>query len=558
MLNKLSVKNFAIIEDIDISFKDGLTVLTGETGAGKSLIIDCISLLLGERANLEMIRRGEDKAIIVGVFTFNNVHLSSLLDRLNIEYEDSTIEITRVISSTRSYIKVNDTAISLNDLKKISRYLADIHLQFDMTKLLNRENYLEIVDGFKADLIEEYKSKYDSSLEELKQEFDCYNSLLERANEIKRNREFYEFDLKELQALNLSVGEEERLKEEIAYLKHYDQIYSLLGQIKDLIDKESLKDIYEIRGMIKELSSFQSEFEDILARTDSAYYELEDIYDTLKKKFAHLDYNPNLLDEYETRLNEISVIKKKHNKTIEELIEYKNELEKLISNSGDDEILLKEEKEKLLNIYKQTYSYGEDLSKVRRQIAKSVSKEIEKHLSDLALESKFEIRIESFKLQDDVDLSVLLSTGIDEVDFYIETNIGEGLKPLSKVISGGEASRIMLAFKALFIKANKVETVIFDEIDTGISGEIASKVANKIYEISLFSQVITITHLPQVACLSKNHIKISKYAQKGRTYTQIKELSLDEKIYEIALMISEGKVTPSQLEYAKEMVLNKK
>ena len=558
MLNKLSVKNFAIIEDIDISFKDGLTVLTGETGAGKSLIIDCISLLLGERANLEMIRHGEDKAIIVGIFTFNNVHLSSLLDRLNIEYEDSTIEITRVISSTRSYIKVNNTTISLNDLKKISRYLADIHLQFDMTKLLNRENYLEIVDGFKADLIEEYKSKYDSSLEELKQEFDRYNSLLERANEIKRNREFYEFDLKELQALNLSVGEEERLKEEIAYLKHYDQIYSLLGQIKDLIDKESLNDIYEIRGMIKELSSFQSEFEDILARTDSAYYELEDIYDTLKKKFAHLDYNPNLLDEYETRLNEISVIKKKHNKTIEELIEYKNELEKLISNSGDDEILLKEEKEKLLNIYKQTYSYGEDLSKVRRQIAKSVSKEIEKHLSDLALESKFEIRIESFKLQDDVDLSVLLSTGIDEVDFYIETNIGEGLKPLSKVISGGEASRIMLAFKALFIKANKVETVIFDEIDTGISGEIASKVANKIYEISLFSQVITITHLPQVACLSKNHIKISKYAQKGRTYTQIKELSLDEKIYEIALMISEGKVTPSQLEYAKEMVFNKK
>ncbi len=558
MLKKLSVKNFAIIEDIDISFKDGLTVLTGETGAGKSLIIDCISLLLGERANLEMIRHGEEKAIIVGDFTFNNVHLSSLLDKLNIEYSNNSISITRVISSTRSYIKVNDVVISLNDLKKISKYLADIHLQFDMTKLLNRENYLEIVDGFKSDLIEEYRSKYDSSLEELKQENERYNALLARANEIKKNREFYEFDLKELKALNLQVGEEEEIKEQIEYLKHYDQIYSLLGEIKDLIDKESLSDIYEIKDRVKELSNYQNEYADVVTRIDSAYYELEDLYDVLKKKFQHLDYNPNLLDELETRLNEIALVKKKHNKTIEELIEYQNELEKLISNTGDDEILLKEEKEKLVKLYKDTYQYGEDLSKVRRQIAKSVTKELERHLEDLALKSRFEIHIDSFKLQDDVDLSIFLSTGIDEVDFYIETNIGEGLKPLSKVISGGEASRIMLAFKTLFIKANRVETVIFDEIDTGISGEVASKVANKIYEISLATQVITITHLPQVACLSKNHVKISKYSAKGRTFTQIKELSLDEKIYEIALMISEGKVTPSQLEYAKEMVLNKK
>ena len=558
MLNKLTVKNFAIIEDIDISFKDGLTVLTGETGAGKSLIIDCISLLLGERAQLEMIRNGEDKAIIVGNFSFNSVHLASILNKLNIDYEENTITITRVISATRSYVKVNETQISLSDLKRISKYLADIHLQFDMTKLLNRENYLDIVDGFKSELIEEYKSKYVSSLEELKLQNDKYNALLNRANEIKKNREFYEFDLKELQGLNLSIGEEEEIKQQIAYLRNYDKIYSLLARIKELVDGSSLEDIYEIKDNVKELASYQDEYSEFLTRIDSSYYELEDIYDSLKKKFSHLDYNPNLLEELETRLNEISLIKKKHNKTVEELIEYQSELEKLISASGDDEVLIKEEYSKLYDLYKLTYQYGEDLSKVRRQIAKSVTKELERHLEDLALKSKFEIHIDSFTLPNDVDLSVFFSTGIDEVDFYIETNIGEGMKPLSKVISGGEASRIMLAFKALFIKANKVETVIFDEIDTGISGEVASKVASKIYEISLFSQVITITHLPQVACLSKNHVKISKYSAKGRTFTQIKELNLDEKIYEIALMISEGKVTPSQLEYAKEMVLNKK
>ena len=558
MLNKLIVKNFAIIEDIDISFKDGLTVLTGETGAGKSLIIDCISLLLGERANVEMIRRGEEKAIITGEFSFNSVHLASLLTKLGIECEDNYITITRVISASRSYVKVNNGVINLNDLKRISRYLADIHLQFDMTKLLNKENYLDIVDGFKSDLIEEYKSKYISSLEELNEENYRYNALVDRANEIKKNREFYEFDLKELQALDLHPGEEEEIKSQIAYLKNYDKIYSLLARIKEIADGSSLDDIYEVNSSVKELASYQDEYKELLERINSSYLDIEDIFDTLKRKFSHLDYNPNLLDELETRLNEIALIKKKHGKSVEELIEYQNELQVLISSSGDDEVLLKEEYAKLLEIFKHTYQYGEDLSKVRRQIAKSVTKEIEKHLSDLALQSKFDIRIETPPLPQEVDLSIFLASGIDDVDFYIETNIGEGLKPLSKVISGGEASRIMLAFKTLFIKANRVETVIFDEIDTGISGEVASKVANKIYENSLFAQVITITHLPQVACLSKNHVKISKYSSKGRTYTQIKELTLDEKIYEIALMISEGKVTPSQLEYAKEMVLNKK
>ncbi len=558
MLNKLSVKNFAIIEDIDVSFKDGLTVLTGETGAGKSLIIDCISLLLGERANLEMIRRGEEKAVIIGEFTFNNIYLSSLLNKLGVEFNDNTITINRVISQNRSSIKINDVSITLNDLKRISRYLADIHLQFDMTKLLNKENYLDIVDGFKADLIEEYKDKYVQSLTLLKEENEHYESLLRKAEEIKKNREFYEFDLKELKGLNLVEGEEEDIKNQITYLKNYDSIYSLLAEIRELIDKESLEDIYSIKDKVKELSSYQDEYNEITTRIDSAYYELEDIYDYLKKKFSHLDYNPNQLDELETRLQEITLIKKKHNKTVSELIAYQKELELLISSTGDDEILLKEEKEKLLSLFKQTYLYGEDLSKVRRQIAKSVIKELERHLEDLALKSKFDIRIDSFTLPEGVDLSIFLSTGIDEVDFYIETNIGEGMKPLSKVISGGEASRIMLAFKTLFIKSNKVETVIFDEIDTGISGEIASKVAMKIYEISLSSQVITITHLPQVACLSKNHVKISKYSAKGRTFTKIQELSLDEKIYEIALMISEGKVTPSQLEYAKELVLKEK
>ncbi|MCR5184550.1 MAG: DNA repair protein RecN [Bacilli bacterium] len=557
MLKRLSVKNFAIIEDIDISFNDGLTVLTGETGAGKSLVIDSISLLLGERANLEMIRHGEDKAIITGVFSFKNIYLEALLNSLNIDYSDNTITITRIISS-RGVVKVNDTIISLNDLKLIAHYLADIHLQFDMTKLLNRENYLDIVDGFKNDVVNEYKSKYQESLIILKKQYSYYQELVKKSEEIKKNREFYEYDLKELQGLDLKENEDEEIKEQISYLKNYDRIYSLLAEIKETSDKESLEDIYHIKDLVKSLSEYQSEYQEYLSRIESSYYELEDIYDSLRKKFKNLDYNPSLLDELETRLNEISLIEKKHHKNISELIAYQKELEQLISLSGDDEILLKEEHEKLEKLYNTTYQYALDLSKVRDNIGKNIAKEIERHLSDLSLKARFEVLVSPNAKKEDLDLSIFFDNGVDVIDFYIETNIGEGMKPLNKVVSGGEASRIMLALKALYIKSNKIETVIFDEIDTGISGEVASKVAHKIYEISLSTQVISITHLPQVASLSKNHIKISKSVNKGRTYTSIKELSLEEKIYEIALMISEGKVTESQLSYAKEMVINKK
>ena len=556
MLKKLSVKNFAILEDIEIDFFDGLTILTGETGAGKSLIIDSISLLLGERASVEMVRNGEEKAIISGLFSYSNIYLKSFLDKLNIP-NDNEIEIVRVVSASRSYIKVNNVTVSLNDLKVISRYLADIHLQFDMTKLLNKENYIEIVDGFRKDTIDEYKEKYVRSLENLKAENTHYLELVERIAAIKANQEQYEYDLNELKSLELQPGEEDKIKERISFLKNYDKIYSLIKEIEQVIDHDSLNDIYEIRTRIKELGNYQSEYLELYERINNAYFEIEDIYDSLNKKSRYFDYDPRDLENLEIRLSAISVLKKRLNKSFDELIDYQVELENILSHQEDYDILLQEEKDKLLQTFKETYVLAKDLSEVRKATGKSIEKDCEKHLLDLGLKSVFEVRVTPNKETEDVDLSIFKEDGIDDVDFYIETNIGEGLKPLAKIVSGGEVSRIMLAFKALMIKASKVETVIFDEIDTGISGEIASKVAHKIYEISLVTQVISITHLPQVAALSKNHVKISKEIKNKRTYTYIKYLSLDEKIYEIASLISGGKVSEKQLEYAKELVLNK-
>ena len=557
MIKKLIVKNFAILEDIEINFYDGLTILTGETGAGKSLIIDSISLLLGERASMEMIRNGEDKAVITGIFTSNNIYLKAFLTNLGITTFEE-IEINRVISPTRSYIKVNNVLITLNDLKVISHYLADIHLQFDMTKLLNKENYIEIVDGFKKEVIDEYKDKYLSSLSSLKEENNKYLELVNKIEEIKANQEQYEYDLNELKALLLQPNEEEDIKERISFLKNYDKIYSLIKESEEITDRDSLSDIYTIKDNIQKLSNYQNEYKELYERLNNAYYELEDIYASINKKSRYFDYDPKELESLEERLSSINSLKKKHHKSYDELIDYQIELENILSHQEDFDDLLKEEKETLLKIYKDTYGLASDLSSVRTSVGKSIEKDCEKHLLDLGLKSVFEVRVNKSPLSEEVDLSIFKDNGIDDVDFYIETNIGEGLKPLAKIVSGGEVSRIMLAFKALMIKSSKVETVIFDEIDTGISGEIASKVAHKIFEISLNTQVISITHLPQVAALSKNHVKISKEIKNNRTYTYIKYLNLDEKIYEIASLISGGKVSEKQLEYAKEMVLSNK
>ena len=556
MLINLSVKNFAIIEDVNISFKSGLTVLTGETGAGKSLIIDSISLLLGERANSEMIRNGEEKATITGLFDFNNKRLSAYLDSLDIEHIDSKIEVNRTISNTKNVIRVNGKVISLNELKIIAKYLADIHEQFDMVKLLNKENYLDIVDGFKYDLINEYKDIYLSSLEKLKEKEKEYQSLVNQINDIKAKRDSYEYALKELTSFDLKEGEEEEIDEEIELLNNFDKIYELLQESKEIIEKDSLSDIYSIKENINKLSKYQSEYVEVYEKINDHYYELEAIYEDLIKKTDRLDYDPKRLDDLIERKNSLSQLKKKYGKDTKELIEYQETLEKLLQSNEDLDISLKEKRDELSAQYDETYGYALNLSKVRQEVSLNIEKELMNNLKDLSLSSIFKIVINTQKKDGNLSLSIFNENGIDDIDFYIETNIGEGLKPLSKVVSGGEMSRIMLAIKVLFIKSQKISTVIFDEIDTGISGEIAQKVALKIKEISLNTQVITITHLPQVASLSNSHIKISKEVKGNRTFTSIKELSLDEKIYEIALMISDGKVSEKQLEYAKEMVLS--
>ena len=556
MLKELSIANLAIIENIDVSFSDGFTVLTGETGAGKSLVIDSLSLLLGERASNELIRAGEDNATIRGTFEIHNPKLNAYLSSLNVPENDGELIVTRTLSKTRGGVKANGVSLSVQELSKISHYLADIHSQFDFEKILNPENYLSIIDGFSQELTSSYLKAYQSLLDDYRGKKKEYEELLKRKKKIEEDRDFFEYQYKELKAFGLKEGEEEEIKAEISLLTNYDKIYSLSQEAESILHEDFLDRLYELNKVLGKLASFQPQYEQTTALLDDRYYELNDTLNDLKKQLNNLDYNPDRLNELQQRDSDLSSLKRKYHRTVSELIAYRDELASSLGEGNDLDSSLKEKEKAKDESFLLCLEKGKELTQVRQRIAKSIEKELERNMEDLRLKASFQVHFAP--LPESLDDSILKEDGLDEIDFLIETNTGEGLKSLSKVISGGEASRIMLSFKAVLIKANRIPTVIFDEIDTGISGETAQAVAKKIREISLSSQVIAITHMPQVASLSDHHILISKEVKGQRTYAHIKTLNLDEKIQQVAYLISGGKITQKQLEYAKEMVLAKR
>lgn len=551
MLKRLIIHNLAIFENVDVSFQDGFSVLLGETGAGKSLMIDSLSLLLGMRASSELIRSGENKASVTGYFSIERPELSAYLSKINVPMHDDEIVVERIIGINKNVVKINSVPVSLNDLIKISKYLANIHSQFDFEKILNPENYLDIIDGFSFELSTRLKDEYTSLLNQYKEKKEEYNLLLQKKAKLEEARDFYEYQYGELKAADLKEGEEEEISSEISLLRNYDKIYSLVQETNEIINGSFMDDFYRLSDNLAKLANYQKQYEESHEKIDERYYEIEDLLNNLKKEFRSLDYDPNRLNDLEQRDSDLSSLQRKYKKSIPELIAYRDELGTILGKNSSFENSLEEKKEEVLQSLKEAISKAKELTLLRTRNAKTIEKELTHSLKDLLLNVRFQILFKDEK----EDESSLKENGIDDVDFLIETNIGEGLKPLSKVISGGEASRIMLAFKALFIKANRVPTVIFDEIDTGISGETAQAVARKIEEISLTTQVISITHMPQVASLSDHPILISKTVKDGRTYSNVKELSLEEKIRQIAYLISGGKVTEKQLEYAKEMVL---
>ncbi len=552
MLKRLAITNLAILENVDIVFKNGFTVLMGGTGAGKSLVIDSLSLLLGQRASSELIRQGESKATIRGEFEASSPKLEALLSSLNIPF-DGVLVIERTIGKSKSFIKANGVTISLGDLAKLSPLLANIHSQFDAMKLLNPENYLSLIDSYRPSMVDSYLENYRLALASYREKEALYEELEEKKKKLESERDFYEYQYNELKGMALEEGEQERIENEISLLRNYDSIYTLIQESSSIVRGEALEKLYDLNKNIAKLVSFQSQYQESSKRLDDAYYEIEDIFSTLKSLFSSLDYDPARLEELEQRDSELSSLERKYHKSIPELISYQKELESMLGKEATFEEDLEQAKKEAKEALEEAFNRGNDLSKIREQVASLIEKNMKKSLKDLLLRDEFKIAFAPLKK----DPSSLKEDGIDEVVFLLETNLGEGLKPMEKIISGGESSRLMLAFHSIFLSSNKVGTAIFDEIDTGISGEASKAVANKIYEISLSTQVIAITHAPQVACLSDHALLIEKNVKEGRTTTSIHELGLEEKIDAVASLISNGKITQKQREYAKEMVMEK-
>lgn len=554
MLLTLNVKNFAIIDNIQIDFENGFTVLTGETGAGKSLIIDAISLLFGERASNDLIRYGEQKAIIEGTFSNYDDKIKLFLNEFDIDYdENDCLFIKRELyANGKSVCKINNQTVTLNQLKQISEYIGDIHSQLETFGLINPKNYLSFI---KNEVIDNTLPLYIESLSNYKKKLNELKLLENKIIDDTQKQDYLIYQINELEKASLSIDEENLLQNELKILSNSENVKNLLVSFKEIYNEsDALDKIYESISLVEKLSNIDERFISFKSIIEESYYNLEAIASDKLLNTNFYDFDENRFNEINDRLGVYSDLRRKYKKSTKELIEYtlkiKNDIDQI--NNYD---FIKEQLEKEVNsLYNKTIEYAYIIRKERIFVSNLLKESIESHLMDLQLNNaKFDI---CFNDVDNNNVS-FFKDGIDQVDFLVSFNKGEPLKPLSKTASGGELSRFMLALKTILGDKLPMQTKIFDEIDSGVSGGIAHSIGKKLLKISETSQVICITHLPQVASLCDNHLKISKHIIDNRTITKIEKLELNNRIYEIASMISNGNPSDASIKYAEEMINNK-
>ena len=550
MLKRLKIENLAIIEDLSVEFKPGMTALTGQTGAGKSLLIDSLKLLFGTRADSDLIRYGADEATVLGEFIQLNDALKALL--LTMDFKSDALIIKRAINrNNKNTITINNKVITLNELKKIAYYLGDIHEQHDITKLLDPKLQLALVDQMALKEIEPLYNQYQMT----KDKYHTTKHKYEQALKEKASKEMALESLKdmseELSKMKLDTSEKDALHLQIEKLSHQEKIVNNVNKAFELLDELYQKgDIYEASEALKAVKSFDDLYLNGSQKLAEIYYELEGLRTDLKKSLALFDYfSESELDSLQERLQALVMLEKKYGKTVPELIDYLKEIEEKIMITEDYDGYLKKLKTETEQTYQQVVSAGETLRKLRKSLAKKLEKEMISELSQLDLEKvRFEITFE------DKSPIELYDDGIDLVTFNIGLNEGEPLKPLYKTASGGELSRFMLALKIVFAKYQGLNLVVFDEIDMGISGKTASKVAQRIKHLSHQLQVLSITHLPQVAAVAGNHYHILKTIKDNRTVTNIDILDHEKRILILAEMLSGDRIDLYAIEHAKALL----
>lgn len=551
MLVELNIKNFALIQELSVEFGAGFNILSGETGAGKSILIDTIDYVLGGKFSKDQIRYGEDKTIVEAIFSIENDEIYEVLEELSIEKDEIIIIRRETTLNGKSIIKVNNRSIVLSQLKKIREKLLDIHGQHQNQNLLNKGTHILYVDEF-------YQDKIKNLLEEFEELRYKYLENVEKINKLTGNEDtekladYIKFQIEDIEKANLKVNEEEDLKDEFNMLSNAEKISNSLVKSYGYLNSsnEGISILEGLSKVISELSLVEDHSDMIKEKKtqiEEAFYNLEEVTREIRDIGSEIQYDEDRLAQINERIYSISLYKKKYGNSIQEILDnLKNLKEKYNELVNSEEIIIKL-KEELAILEGKMKIIGNKLHDLRIEAAEILEVNIKKELSYVGLE-KAVIKIEVL-LTDNMN-----SRGYDEVQFLVSANPGEPLKPLEKVLSGGELSRIMLALKCVFVDKDKIPTLIFDEIDTGISGAIGKRVGEKMYEVSIKHQVLCITHLPQIAALSDNHYFVSKQVKDGKTFTGIKMLTREDKIREIAKMVGGDEISDVTIENASEMV----
>ncbi|HFD1827484.1 DNA repair protein RecN [Enterococcus faecium] len=554
MLQEISITNFAIIPELRLSFHEGMTALTGETGAGKSIIIDALGLLAGGRGSSDYIRQGAEKCVLEGLFELPKQEgFSELMVELGIETDEDNLIVRRDMSLTgKNVCRVNGHIITLANLRRIGSYLVDIQGQNEHQELLQSESHLALLDRFGDVAFQQKKKSYQ-------QEYISYRELEKRVRKVQQNEKSYvqridmlHFQQEEIAAADLQVGEEEKLKEEREKLSNYQKIADGLAAGYGALTNNEQNSVDGVGLAVSELQGIAHldvEYEAIYENIQSAYYLLQDAIGDMSRQIDLLELDESRLEEVTQRLELIRQLKRKYGESIESILAYYDEITEELASSDFSEGQLDKMKEELEQKELLLQQQAADLREARKKIAKELEKSILHELKSLYMENtEFEVR---FLKEENRQLN---HDGFDQIEFYITTNPGEPLKPLVKVASGGELSRMLLALKTIFSSEQGVTSIIFDEVDTGVSGRVAQAIADKISQISKYSQVLCITHLPQVAAVADYQYYIVKAVIDGRTQTSVSELKTKEREEEIARMLAGSEITKLTLEHAKELL----
>lgn len=549
----MTIKNFAIIESLSLTFQEGMTVLTGETGAGKSIIIDALGLLVGGRGSADFIRHGEERLELQGLFALaeDNLACRNALIENGIDASDDMVVLERsLFRSGKNSCRINGKLVTTVLLRQIGSKLIDIHSQHEHQELMNEEFHLSLLDRFASDKIKPALTKYQTNFKEYQTIEKEWQNWTKNERELAQRLDMLRFQQQEIENADLQAGEEDRLLEQKNILANFEKLNENLQGAYAAIQDEpgGLEFVGEAMRQMETAASIHTDYKAVSEAISSSYYMLEDSMSQIRQSLDQLEFQPEELNQIESRLNDLNQLKRKYGKTIEDIIQYEQEISSEMEKLTDSESHVGHLETKLATLKTELTKQAATLTDIRKKAAVTLEKQIKQELNQLYMEKAiFSVRFEANKME-------LTELGQDSVVFYMSTNPGEPLKPLAKIASGGELSRMMLALKTIFSRHQGITSIIFDEVDTGVSGRVGQAIAEKIYAVSVGSQVLCISHLPQVAAMANHHYYITKKVQNKRTTTSVTVLKGVEKVEEISRMIAGIEVTELTKQHAKEMI----